>query len=501
MTQLVWLLNGTNKNYDTQLTALAKALLSSSCVVRGVGGGLAVSATEVASWEAFISCTRTNGEKVMVHYKNSEAVSIVGTGTKKVFVKVDQAKLDNGSGNALDGSGIASIQTDTVYPSNNYVALASIASSVITDARVYDDTVLFTLETILKEKKGSDIASGTTTDLSTATWNLVHITGTTTIASFGTVQAWVSIKLVFDWALILTQHASNLILPGGANITTSAWDSWVFVSEWGGAWKCISYQKANGQAVVLTTSPDASDTTKGVVELSTEAEYQARTWWLVPTNDIIEKFWVNTNIGNTWRTFQHIFNKNGTNSFLAWSGDSFGSPSSSNAIWAYIEPNALSTISMQASIPWFSPTSGIWEYRIQDWKGIRMGWDMMFDDTTNRKAFWFCVTRAGMHTVESDTTNGTYRFLLNGASLFTHVANGSVAQNTDVTSGITVTRKNTYMIEIMPTYVKFYINGTQVAHYTTNLPTTGTLLLGIWFQSSGSVRSLRVTNPTISIQR
>jgi hypothetical protein len=105
----------------------------------------------------------------MVHYKNSEAVSIVGTGTKKVFVKVDQAKLDNGSGNALDGSGIASIQTDTVYPSNNYVALASIASSVITDARVYDDTVLFTLETILKEKKGSDIASGTTTDLSTAT--------------------------------------------------------------------------------------------------------------------------------------------------------------------------------------------------------------------------------------------------------------------------------------------------------------------------------------------
>ena len=105
----------------------------------------------------------------MVHYKNSASVSIAGTGTKKVFVKVDQAKLDDGSSNSLDGSGIASIQTDTTYPSSNYVALASIASSVITDARVYVDPALYTtggaLTGPLLQAKSANIASATTTDL------------------------------------------------------------------------------------------------------------------------------------------------------------------------------------------------------------------------------------------------------------------------------------------------------------------------------------------------
>ena len=141
MAQIIWLLAWTNKNYDHQLTALAKSLLASSCVIRWKGGELEVTNGQVASGEAFILCTRTNGQEVMLHFNNTEVVNITTTGTKKVYVLVDQAKLDDGSSNALDGSWIASIQTGASYPSGNYIPLASITGGTITDAREFVDTL------------------------------------------------------------------------------------------------------------------------------------------------------------------------------------------------------------------------------------------------------------------------------------------------------------------------------------------------------------------------
>lgn len=73
----------------------------------------------------------------------------------------------------------------------------------------------------IDQAKGANIASATTTDLATATGNLVHITGNATITAFGTVQAGTEITLVFDGALTLTHNATSLILPSGANITTA----------------------------------------------------------------------------------------------------------------------------------------------------------------------------------------------------------------------------------------------------------------------------------------
>lgn len=162
MNQIVWLLRWTNKNYDHQLTALAKSLLASSCVIR-TGWQLAVTTGQVDTWEAFILCTRTNGQKVMVHYENTEAVVIVTTGTKKVWIGVDQSKLDDGSANALDGSGIASIQTGASYPSSNYIPLASITGGVITDARVFVDT-------LDKKLDVADYQNGTKVYAATSSW-------------------------------------------------------------------------------------------------------------------------------------------------------------------------------------------------------------------------------------------------------------------------------------------------------------------------------------------
>lgn len=108
----------------------------------------------------------------------------------------------------------------------------------------------------LLEAKGGDKASASTVDLSTATGNLVHITGTTTITSFGTVQAGARFTLVFDGIVTVTYNATSLILGSAAeNITTAAGDVMVIVSEGGGNWRMESYAKASGLAVV---SPDTS---------------------------------------------------------------------------------------------------------------------------------------------------------------------------------------------------------------------------------------------------
>lgn len=91
--------------------------------------------------------------------------------------------------------------------------------------------------------KGANIASAATTDLSTATGRFVHITGTTTITSFGTSAAGVTRYLVFDGALTLTHNATSLILPGGVNIVTVAGDTATAISEGSGNWRVVDYQK------------------------------------------------------------------------------------------------------------------------------------------------------------------------------------------------------------------------------------------------------------------
>lgn len=131
-------------------------------------------------------------------------------------------------------------------------------------------------------------------------------------------------------------------------------------------------------------------------------------------------------------------------------------------------------------------------------KIIRYKQMIRVSDTTDRKGWGFCVTAANIHTAQTDTTNGEIRFILNGSTLYAQNANGT-ATSTDVTSGITVTNWNMYEIVFTPgTDIKYYINGNLVATSTTNLPTTGTLLLAIGNNANGRV--IDMLAPIISVQ-
>lgn len=81
--------------------------------------------------------TRANGQKVLVAVTDLSAVSLDTTGTKKVWISISQSKVDDGSLNATDGSGVASIQTGANYPAvGSFIKLASISAGAISDERV-----------------------------------------------------------------------------------------------------------------------------------------------------------------------------------------------------------------------------------------------------------------------------------------------------------------------------------------------------------------------------
>lgn len=80
-------------------------------------------------------------------------------------------------------------------------------------------------------EKGNDIASAGT--ISIGEGGYFHVTGTTAITDidFATDKSGRAVWLIFDGALTLTHHATTLILPAGANITTAAGDACLVVSE------------------------------------------------------------------------------------------------------------------------------------------------------------------------------------------------------------------------------------------------------------------------------
>ncbi len=102
-------------------------------------------------------------------------------------------------------------------------------------------------------KKGADIASATP-DIGAATGNSCDVTGTTTITALGTIQAG-TVRLVrFTGILTLTHNGTSLILPTGANITTAAGDSAIFLSLGSGNWRCENYQRKDGSALLASAT-------------------------------------------------------------------------------------------------------------------------------------------------------------------------------------------------------------------------------------------------------
>lgn len=100
------------------------------------------------------------------------------------------------------------------------------------------------------------LASANTVDLGSAAGSAITISGTTTIASFGSNAVAGTAKFLrFSGALTLTHHATSLILPAGADITTSAGDQAIAIALGGGNWSIWSYSRASGLPVANQAVP------------------------------------------------------------------------------------------------------------------------------------------------------------------------------------------------------------------------------------------------------
>jgi len=109
-----------------------------------------------------------------------------------------------------------------------------------------------TLTGLLKFKTGTAIASAATINLSTATGNTVHITGTTAISAV-TMSNGQVMEVIFDGILTLTHNSTTNKLPSGGNIITAAGDTARYFYD-GTVVYCLSYTRANGTAIVSATN-------------------------------------------------------------------------------------------------------------------------------------------------------------------------------------------------------------------------------------------------------
>ena len=201
----------------------------------------ATSATNAATSETNAATSATLAEDWA--QKTSGTVAGAGTYSAKEWAVGTQTRGVAGSGSAKDWATYTGGTVDgTLYSAKYYADLAAGGAAAGGDMTGGWN---FTAATI---------ASASTTNIGGADANYIIITGTTTITALGTAQqgSWRICK--FSGILTLTHNASSLILPGGANITTAAGDVAEFTSEGSGNWRCTSYMRADGTALVGPTA-------------------------------------------------------------------------------------------------------------------------------------------------------------------------------------------------------------------------------------------------------
>jgi hypothetical protein len=175
-----------------------------------------------------------------------------------------QVALDAAAGSIADGSVTTAKLADGALSADT-TGRAKMADGFVTSAKIADGTIaraklatavtdeldgkadLASVNAFTKTQvwsKGADVASAAALTLGDD-GNYFDVTGTMAITSIATVGVGTVIKLHFDGALTLTHHATDLVLPGGANITTAAGDEAEFVEYAAGDWRCVNYERAS----------------------------------------------------------------------------------------------------------------------------------------------------------------------------------------------------------------------------------------------------------------
>lgn len=121
------LLTSRNINLDTDFSKYIESVSTA-----GVITGFQVTASSVATGQAWVPCIRTNLETIYAFVQNYNSISISGDGY--VIISIPQEIVDNWGGNE-DGTGIATVEVVDTLPTKNYLLLATITGGVVEDNR------------------------------------------------------------------------------------------------------------------------------------------------------------------------------------------------------------------------------------------------------------------------------------------------------------------------------------------------------------------------------
>ena len=244
--------------------------------------------------------------------------------TSSLYPAVASTLIESAKANASIAD-IYTILASAIYKDGQQTTTARIpfASGISSDSvtEKTSDTGVTLDSVLLKDGRidttqGADITAAATTNLETATGNVIDVTGNTGITAITLAQGhWRLVRFTGTPAIT---HGASLVLPGAANITAAAGDYALFVGYASSVVRCAGYWRAANLPVIqgATTSSGlmmttarllgrttaatgaieemsvgasltlsagslsgtaASTTQAGVVELLTQAEYDAGT--------------------------------------------------------------------------------------------------------------------------------------------------------------------------------------------------------------------------------
>mgnify|MGYP006949694333 CR=1 FL=1 len=131
MTVKVGLIKGNANNSDTDTSAILQAVIGNAGVVLS---GMTYAGTTVAMGDAIVPCIRTGEALPLMYHFVLETNTDLGTfnNGEKIYLQIDQTKIDDGSLQNADGRNIGSIVKGTTVPANNTLLLYSKSGGVVT---------------------------------------------------------------------------------------------------------------------------------------------------------------------------------------------------------------------------------------------------------------------------------------------------------------------------------------------------------------------------------
>jgi len=212
--------NGTPSNWDLSITGASTIDIDTSDQIHGLAalqfvGGASGAGTATTSGFFEVQASK----EIAIRFALKASLASVGNTVKFLWYTSVQAP--------------ASVGSSTVY---NVTATAP--TSWVEEVRTA------TPGSDVKYGKIQISGSASATELPVDIAGEYHdITGTTTITSLEAVRVGTLKRLHFDSTLTLTHDASNLVLPNGKNITTSAGDEAEFIEYSTGDWRCLRYMR------------------------------------------------------------------------------------------------------------------------------------------------------------------------------------------------------------------------------------------------------------------